>query len=192
MYRDELRHLAKTRIADLRPGKDAQTIAGMVVEIRTMKSRKGETIAFLTLDDRTGRMEVSVFADLYDSNHSKLHKDAVVIIKGAATSDEFSGGLRMRASEVSDLVDARERSAKCLRLCLQGDKLGADFTGQLAKLLMPFKGSAGQGCRVSVAYTRQDAQAQVMLGDAWRVLPSDELIQNLRDCYGTEQVRLDY
>ncbi|MFT4721535.1 MAG: DNA polymerase-3 subunit alpha [Candidatus Azotimanducaceae bacterium] len=192
LYRSELKHLAKTRIADLRPGKDAQTIAGMIVEIRTMKSRKGETIAFMTLDDRTGRMEVSVFADLYDSNHSKLHKDAVVIIKGAATSDEFSGGLRMRASEVSDLVDARERSAKCLRLCLQGDELGGDFSGQLAKLLTPFKGIGGQGCRVSVAYTRQDAQAHVTLGDAWRVSPSDELIQNLRDCYGTEQVQLDY
>ncbi|MFT4820692.1 MAG: hypothetical protein ACI9PN_001554, partial [Candidatus Azotimanducaceae bacterium] len=38
----------------------------------------------------------------------------------------------------------------------------------------------------------QDAQAYVMLGDAWRVSPSDELIQNLRDCYGTDQVQLDY
>jgi DNA polymerase-3 subunit alpha len=192
MYRSELKHLAKTRIADLRPGKDAQTIAGLIVEIRTMKSRKGETIAFMTLDDRTGRMEVSVFADLYDANHSKLHKDAVVIIKGAATSDEFSGGLRMRASEVSDLVDARERSAKCLRLCLQGDDLGGDFTRQLASILAPYKGKFGQGCRVSVAYTRQDAQAQVTLGDAWRVSPCDELIQNLRDRYGTDQVQLDY
>ena len=192
MYRGELKHLAKTRIADLRPGKEAQTIAGLIVGMRTMKSRKGETIAFMTLDDRSGRMEVSVFADLYDANHAKLHKDAVVVVKGAALSDEFTGGLRMRASEVYDLVDARERSIKRLHLSLSGCALEGDFTAQLANLLRPYKGSAGQGCLVSVAYIREDVQAEVTLGDAWRVSPADELIQNLRDCYGAEQVQLDY
>jgi len=192
MYRGELKHLAKTRIVDLRPSKDTQTVAGLIVGMRTMKSRKGDTIAFVTLDDRTGRIEVSVFADLYDANHSKLHKDAVIIIKGAAMADEFTGGLRMRASEVLDLVDARERSIRRLHVSLRGGALEGDFTTQLASLLTPYRGKPGQGCQVSVAYIRQDAQAEVTLGDEWRVLPADELIQNLRDCYGADQVSLDY
>jgi len=58
--------------------------------------------------------------------------------------------------------------------------------------LTPYRGKPGQGCQVSVAYIRQDAQAEVTLGDEWRVLPADELIQNLRDCYGADQVSLDY
>jgi len=192
MYRGELKHLAKTRIVDLRPSKDTQTVAGLIVGMRTMKSRKGDTIAFVTLDDRTGRIEVSVFADSYDANHSKLHKDAVIIIKGAAMADEFTGGLRMRASEVLDLVDARERSIRRLHVSLRGGALEGDFTTQLASLLTPYRGKPGQGCQVSVAYIRQDAQAEVTLGDEWRVLPADELIQNLRDCYGADQVSLDY
>ena len=192
MYRGELKHLAKTRIVDLRPGKDAQTVAGLIVGMRTMKSRKGDTIAFVTLDDRTGRIEVSVFADLYDANHSKLRKDAVIIVKGAAMADEFTGGLRMRASEVLDLVDARERSIRRLHLSLSGGALEGDFTTRLASLLTPYRGKPGQGCQVSVAYIRQDVQAEVTLGDDWRVLPADELIQNLRDCYGADQVSLDY
>ena len=192
MYRGELKHLAKTKIVDLRPGKEAQTVAGLIVGMRTMKSRKGETIAFVTLDDRTGRIEVSVFADLYDANHGKLQKDAVIIVKGAAMADEFTGGMRMRASEVLDLVDARERSIKRLRLCLSWGALEGDFTTQLASLLAPYRGKSGQGCQVAVAYIRQDAQAEVILGDDWRVLPADELIQNLRDCYGADRVSLDY
>ena len=192
MYRGELKHLAKTRIVDLRPGKEAQTVAGLIVGMRTMKSRKGDTIAFVTLDDRTGRIEVSVFADLYDANHSKLRKDAVIIVKGAAMADEFTGGLRMRASEVLDLVDARERSIRRLHVSLRSGALEGDFTTQLASLLTPYRGKPGQGCQVSVAYIRQDAQAEVTLGDEWRVLPADELIQNLRDCYGADQVSLDY
>ena len=192
MYRGELKHLAKTRIVDLRPGKEAQTVAGLIVGMRTMKSRKGDTIAFVTLDDRTGRIEVSVFADLYDANHSKLRKDAVIIVKGAAMADEFTGGLRMRASEVLDLVDARERSIRRLHVSLRSGALEGDFTTQLASLLTPYRGKPGQGCQVSVAYIRQDAQAEVTLGDEWRVLPADELIQNLRDCYGADRVSLDY
>ncbi|MCB1644496.1 MAG: DNA polymerase III subunit alpha [Pseudomonadales bacterium] len=191
-YKTELKHLAKTRIVDLRVSKDAQMIVGLIVSMRTMKSRRGETIAFVTLDDRSSRIEVSVFGELYDENRAKLQKDQLVVIKGVASADEFAGGLRMRASEILDIVEARQRGIRCLKLSLSGQALEGDFTGRLASLLTPFKGGPGTGCPVSIAYIRPDAQAEVLLGDDWRVSPDDELLQNLRDCYGAEQVHLDY
>jgi len=192
LYRQELKHLAKTRIVDLRVSKDDQIVAGLIVGIRTMKSRKGETIAFVTLDDRTDRLEVSIFSDLYEQHHSKLQKDAVIFCKGSTSLDEFNGKTRMRASEVYDLIEARERSVKRLKLSLLDTNLTEDFTEELASILSPFRGRQGEGCKISIAYIRSDAQAEVTLGDAWRVQPDDDLIQNLRDRYGTDQVVLDY
>ncbi|HIG41615.1 MAG TPA: DNA polymerase III subunit alpha [Gammaproteobacteria bacterium] len=192
LYKGELKHLAKTRIVDLRASKDEQIVAGLIVGMRTMKSRKGETIAFVTLDDRSGRLEVGVFSELYEMHHGILQKDLVVFFKGSTSIDDFTGGIRMRASEVYDLVQARERSVKRLRLSLNGMKLKDNFTSELAEILEPFKGQAGRGCPVSIAYTRANAQAEVTLGDAWRVSPDDDLIQNLRDRYGADQVILDY
>ncbi|MFT4714088.1 MAG: DNA polymerase-3 subunit alpha, partial [Candidatus Azotimanducaceae bacterium] len=120
---------------------------------------------------------------------AKLQKDQLVVMQGTLSSDEFSGGLKMRASEVLDLLEARERSIKCLRLSLNGSVLDTGFCQELAGLLLPYK---GVGCRVSIQYQRSDAVAEVSLGDAWRVSPDDQLIQNLRDRYGTDQVQFDY
>jgi DNA polymerase-3 subunit alpha len=174
---------------DLRASKDVQTVAGLIVGLRTMKSKRGETLAFVTLDDRSGRLEVSVFADLFEANHTKLQKDQLVVMKGSLSADDFSGGLKMRAAEVLDLLEARERTIKCLRLSLNETRLDAGFSEELARLLQPYK---GEGCRVSIEYQRNDAVAEVSLGDAWRVSPDDQLIQNLRDRYGADQVQFDY
>ena len=98
----------------------------------------------------------------------------------------------MRAADVYDLIRAREKSVKRLRLRLLDGNLDSDFTSELADVLEPFKAPAGAGCPVSIAYIRPDAQAEVTLGDAWRVSPDDDLIQNLRDRYGFDKVALDY
>ena len=68
-------------------------------------------------------------------------------------------------------------------------RIGDSLQQELARLLQPYK---GEGCRVSIEYQRNDAVAEVSLGDAWRVSPDDQLIQNLRDRYGADQVQFDY
>ncbi|MCB1693508.1 MAG: DNA polymerase III subunit alpha, partial [Pseudomonadales bacterium] len=191
VYKAELRHLAKTRIVELRP-REEQTVVGLIVAMRTMKNKKNETIAFVTLDDRSGRIEVSVFADLYEQNYARLQKDQVVVVRGSTDRDDFTGGIRMRASEVFDLQQARERSIKRLQLSLSSSALQPDFVAELVDLLAPFRGAPGQGCPVSIAYLRTDAQAEVVLGDSWRVTPADDLLERLRDRYGPETVKLDY
>ncbi len=191
-YKQELRHLAKTKIVDVRVSKDEQTIVGLITAVRTMRSRKGETLAFITLDDKSGRLEVSVFADLYEKHYSKLVKDSVVVVKGATAVDDFTSGIRMRATEVYDLREARERSVKRLKLNLNGCQLPDGFAVDLAGILSPFRGAPGEGCPVSIAYQREDAEGEVMLGETWRVTPDDDLIEHLKDRYGPEQVYLDY
>jgi DNA polymerase-3 subunit alpha len=192
LYKTEMKHLAKTRIIDLRVSKDEQIVAGLIVGLRTMKSKKGGTGVFVTLDDKSARLEVSVFEELYEAHYGKLQKDTVIFCKGVTSVDDFTGGMRMRAADVYDLIRAREKSVKRLRLRLLDGNLDSDFTSELADVLEPFKAPAGAGCPVSIAYIRPDAQAEVTLGDAWRVSPDDDLIQNLRDRYGFDKVALDY
>ncbi len=202
VYKQELKYLAKTRIVDLRASgtsggysqgnKDEQTVAGLIIGYRTMKSRKGDTIAFLTLDDRSGRVEVSVFGELLEQNRDKLAKDNVIVVKGTTAVDEYTGGVRMRANEIHNLVDARANNLSKLKLNLCSKKLNGNFIEELAEILTPYRGQPGTGCRVAVEYASHDARAEILLGEGWRVKPEDDLIQNLRDHYGADQVHLDY
>ncbi|MGI9284874.1 MAG: DNA polymerase III subunit alpha, partial [Pseudomonadales bacterium] len=79
-YASEVAQFNAVRLVDLRPGNNAQLVVGLIVGLRTMKSKKGDTIAFVTLDDRTARLEIAVFADLYQEARDKLIKDTLISV----------------------------------------------------------------------------------------------------------------
>src|SRR5690606_32704753 len=62
-YEKEIRRFVRNSISDLKPNRSPQLVAGLVVNVRTMKNKKGTTIAFVTLDDRTARIEVTLFSE---------------------------------------------------------------------------------------------------------------------------------
>ncbi len=81
-YERELKRFVSTRISDLKPSREPQRVAGLVVAMRTMKSKRGDTMAFITLDDRTGRIEASLFGELFDQLRGQIESDQVIIVEG--------------------------------------------------------------------------------------------------------------
>ena len=191
-YRHEFRYFVDSRISDLRVGLDDHAVGGLIVGLRTMKSKRGETIAFVTLDDKSGRVEVGIFGDLFEQVREKLQKDEIVIIRGSTSEDEFTGGVRMRASDVYAIEDARIRKASNLKLVLHASALCDGFVDELATLLTPFKPRNALGCPVAVKVINGASQGDVILGDEWRVIPHDDLLQVLKEKYGSEKVTLQY
>jgi DNA polymerase-3 subunit alpha len=189
-YERELRKFAPCRIADLRAdGSRNQVIAGLVVATRTMKTRRGDTMAVLQLDDRSARIEATVFAEAYNEYRELLVKDSILILEGAVAHDDYSGGLSMRANSVRSMLQARQNYAAELLIELRDDMVDDVFTDRLQQLLR----HAGEGqCPVSVWYSQAENRARIQLGSDWRVSPSDELIQQLQDCCGSGSVSLSY
>ena len=93
-YEEELQRMHPNRISALRPGKESATVSGMVVGMRVMKNKRGESFAFLTLDDKSGRLEVSVFAEKFNVYRDILVKDALLVVQGGVSEDSFTGGLK--------------------------------------------------------------------------------------------------
>lgn len=191
VYRPELKHLAGCRISELRASQSEQTVAGWVVGVRSLKSQRG-VIVFATLDDRSGRLDVSVFSDLLEQNRDKIRKDSLLVVRGIVSVDEYSGGLRMRSSEICDLVEARWKYAKSLKVRIDSNVPEACLSGDLAKVLTPYKEQHGNGCPVVIHYTSANACAEIVLGDEWRVNPNDDLLESLRDKFGRDEVSIDY
>ncbi len=189
-YESEVRRFAPVRIADLRADKQGtQVLAGLIVAARTMKTKRGETMAILQLDDRTARIEVTVYADTYNEHRELLVKDNIVIVEGSVAHDDYSGGLAMRARGVRSLLQARENYASELMIEVTRDMVDDHLTDWLANTLA---GARGGGCPVALLYSQPHSRARVRLGERWQVVPSDELIQALRDRVGSERVSLQY
>jgi DNA polymerase-3 subunit alpha len=188
-YEDELKHIANQRLSSLRADKSKQHVVGLVVASRVMKTKRGDNMAFVTLDDRTGRLEVALFSDAYSENREKIQKDALLVIEGVISRDDYNGGLKMRADSVRSFQEARSARVSGLVLKLQSDKLDGNFGKELAKLL----GGHGNGaCPVLIQYRKQNVEAALELDEKWKVAPNDELLQSLRAQYGMANVSFLY
>jgi len=189
-YETEIKQFCKRRIVDVQPDRAPQTITGLIIGFRTVKTKRGDTMAIFTLDDRTARIEVTAFADLYHECRDKLVKDAIVVVEGEVKNDDYSGGLRLSANTISSLNEARARYAKELVVQLNHHDFVSQFAQQFRDALLPL--AKESGCAVVIEYQSRTAKARLRLGNEWLVKPSDELLTRLRERFGNGAVVLNY
>ena len=193
-YIDEIRTFCPTKIGQLREGQGTQIIAGLVVSNRSRRSKRGDGMAFVVLDDQSGRVEVSVFGDTYAEHHSKLTKDAVLIVEGPVQPDEYSGDLKIRAVTVYTVEEARRRFRGRIEISTCDREIDGDFPIRLREKLEVYRvqHDSSQGCEVTIAYRNGEATGRVVLGEDWRVQPTDQLLASLRDEFGVSAVCFRY
>jgi DNA polymerase-3 subunit alpha len=189
-YLTELARFTSCRLAQLAADRPrAVTVAGLVVALRTRPTKRGDRMAFVTLDDRSGRLEVTMFGDTYARFQHLIAQDKVLVVKGEARHDDYSGGLVLRAEDVFDLELARNHFAKRLVVAVDEGKAGNGFADSLERVLGPY--CEGR-CPVQLDYARRDARVRLALGEQWRVRPSEELLHRLQQLAGPDAVRLEY
>jgi len=176
-YEPELRHFITCRIAELSAGKKV-SVAGLVTAISTRNDRRGEKIGFVTLDDRTGRLEVAAFSEAFSRYRDLLTKDRLLVVTGEVGESDFSGGFRMNAESFFDIDQARARYARGLEIDVCEQRAGNGFVVSLSEALQPFREGK---CPVWINYRRKDATARMSLGAEWQVRPTDELLHRLRE-----------
>ncbi|MCG8517026.1 MAG: DNA polymerase III subunit alpha [Pseudomonadales bacterium] len=188
-YEKEVRRFVRCAIADLKPNKSPQRVAGLVVAQRTMKTKTGSTMCFITLDDRSARIEATLFSEAFIENRELLGSDQVIVVEGQVSHDDYSGQMKMRVSTVMDVATARQRFSRGLKLSLHADQLQNGLLDRLDGLLRPCR---CDGSPVWVDYQSQDAATRIELGDSWRVEPNDELLWELKHLVGDRGVELVY
>jgi len=197
-YEAELKQFTHGKIASLLAdversrGKMEARVAGLVVEIRTRQTKNGKTMGFATLDDRSGRLELAAFGDIYERYRDIFTRDTLLVAEGGLNVDDFSGALRLTVEKLYSIEQARDAFARGLQLSWTAgadEQAAPSFTEQLKSVLKPFKGG---GCPIVMHYKSHQAQATLRLGDDWRVQASDELILRLQRLLGAEAVEIKY
>lgn len=201
-YADELTHVVTSRIGQLSlpeeerryGGRHRAVVAGLVVGVRHSQGQRGR-MGNLALDDGSGRIEATLFSEVYEAHRDLLVQGRILVVAGTLSHDEYRGGLSLRADQVLELDKARESYGARLQLSLGGDWLRKQqvdpeaFADHLAEILTPFRGGP---CAVHVRYQAAGALADLVLGDDWRVHPSEELQHRLERFLGLDRVQVDY
>ncbi len=196
-YLDELTRFIPKRIAELdapeakgyQRNEKSVITAGLIVAIRTMKNKKGGRMAFITLDDQTGRIDVRVFSEVFEQYQDLLQTDKLVIVQGKIGQDNYSGGLAITAETVYDISRAREMCGRALQISLVNVSDMQQDVSKLVQTISPWKSGLTP---IEIRYTNSDACCLIRAGQAWQVTPSDALIAELMTLDMVESVAMKY
>jgi DNA polymerase-3 subunit alpha len=197
-YEPDLKFLVSARLADVGGPKPAPaleggrgwsagkpaTVAGLVLEIRRRPNR-----VTLILDDRSARLEVSLYEEVFQQHRDIIVKDAILIIDGMLRFDDFIEAWRLQGRSLMDIDRARERFARRLWLRWPEEFDGPQGLNRFEQVLKPYLRGP---CGVSVAVNRNEYSGKVNLPDAWSVRPTRELLDRLSALVGREGWYLVY
>ena len=158
--------------------------AGLVTDVR----RRGGRVS-MVLEDHTGRLEVTLFEEVFTQFRHLASNDEMLVASGRLRFDDFLNDWRLTARTLSSVDETIERNASRLTVYWPEDVRGGDFVDSLVEVLTPF---AYGGCEVCIEYKGREATSRLILGERWAVRAGRELRERLGVLLGENGFSIHY
>jgi DNA polymerase III subunit alpha len=163
-------------------------VGGIVSSIRPLKTRKGDRMAVIMLEDPHGSVEVVVFPEAYTKAAAVLEVGAMVVVKGKVELDEET--VRMMANEVLPIAAMREKMSRQLSITLTSPPHGRATFEALADLFAKHRGDRRVILELELRGQEHPLRVRAGLAAQVRVQPSDQLASELERICGKGTVVL--
>ena len=205
-YQEELAGYGLNSIAQIKNSVKTQRqsdetavqVIGILVAQKLHMTKKGDRMAFITLEDADTQIEITVFSDVYNARYELLKEDAVLLVLGKVDGGEDD--VKLLADDILDLELFRQKCCRELRLESDILFLTDAVMDKLLKLLSKHNGGS---CRVVVNVVLSfhktgspaadsdgitvdctAAVASLRLGKQFYVTPSQELLDAMKNLFG--------
>ena len=184
----EVRHMCGFFISELQSEAHNQRIAGCLMQFNVRQGRRGR-FAFATLDDGSGKIEVSVWADVFEKYRHLLKKGQVLVVEGMIEKDEYSDSQRhkMIAEKILTFDEARYEFIKNIKIDIEDTSDTKDIVESLKEIA-----NSNEGNSVMLSYTGNSAKADIILPSNYSVRLDDISIRALDKRFGAENVQFVY
>ncbi|MFD6438679.1 DNA polymerase III subunit alpha [Peribacillus sp. NPDC060186] len=183
-YRDLFQYFGCLTIDEATNKKESKVLLGVyITAVKTIRTKKGDDMAFLTVSDEEGDIEAVVFPNVYKNHSSVLNHGQLVMLKG--TLEERDGKTQLIIQHVYPLEQVKKMKQGIngtLFLKIEAEKQTKDTLQKIKKILMQHSGET----KVMLFYERENRYVQLSYWD-W-VNPTDSLIQALFDMVGKGNV----
>jgi len=182
-YQSRFEEMGLTSALHLREKTDGEAVVvgGMVTGVRKIIDKKGHQMAFVTLEDLTGPLEVIVFAGVYERFGGQLQPDAVVAVSGRVSFKDEDQDPKVLADSVEPLAVAK---AEAVHIDIPPELENPETLQRLKAVLEMNPGG-------SPVYLRFMSCGQVVLTDkeCW-VRPDPDTLAMLADVVGASRVNV--
>ncbi len=154
-------------------------LGGIVSNLKQVKTRKGDTMAYVELEDLTGTIEITVFPDLYRNNMLLIAPETELIFKGRLEVEEETK--KMIATEVIPLQDAREALSQQLKVHIYLPGMENDKINRLKSIIEQYRGD----CNLTFVLRKPEQfTADFRPAENFRVRPTRDFVFALEQLLG--------
>lgn len=190
-YRDKLQDLQALNTAELAAikastGKDENiTTAGMITNIRVLKSKRGDFYAQGALEDMEGSIEMIVFPEAYRKLGEKVKLEVPVLVRGGVRIEEGVNP-KLTVNDIIPLEDAKVPLPRSLRIRIPVESANESLVDELHTLFSERKGEA----KVLFDVERRDDFMVVMEAEGYNVQPDRSFMSRVEELCGRGAVRV--
>ena len=180
-------HHLGTESIGLVPDRATVSVAGIMTTVRHTRDKKGRPIAFAAMEDQNGAAELLVFSEAYDKFMNLLQQDNLVVVDG--TVDNQSGQPKIIVRMMDRIENLRDKNKGKFRikLTLDLDEIVGEDIQKLAGVFSTHKGVTP----VALEIRSSSSRPLKMNVRKFVVDPSDQLIREVREILGSENVRFE-
>jgi DNA polymerase-3 subunit alpha len=167
-----------------RTDKSEVKLCGIVASLTEKVTKRGDRMAFFSLEDKTGSVEVMVFPDTFSAAASAIKSDEPILVSGTVEVGEES--CKVKATEIVLLRDANARQTTRIHVTLNED-LGRTHLETLQDLLGRYPG----GCRTYLHFQLTGLSKGVIPLPSLMVAASEDLSVEVERLFGYNAVRFE-
>jgi len=160
--------------------------AAIISAVKTHLDRKGNIMAFVTLEDKFNSFEAVVFSSVYEKYSSFISKGEMVFVRGRV-SESTEKSFKMLCDEIFPLSEVRNRMAQGLQLTIQTGKVDERLVDELHHIMKQYPGT------IPVFFDIRpngNGTGFLMKSQKFRVVLTDEFIEKLQQLLGAENVQI--
>ncbi len=182
-YEREIKATSNVKFSSLETVKNGTIVknSGIVVEIKKKYDRNNKLMAFITLEDFTGKAEVTVFSKVYDKYANLLKEDAMLYVIG-----RFDRG-KILAEEFYTVEDLKEKFVKGIVISLDINKSDLSSVDELKKLFEKSKGKYTPIIEVS-GFENEKIRA-FSLDAKYKISLEQTFLEKIQKVKGVESIR---
>jgi len=179
----EVKHFTTCTIQDLSRQKDRTSVnmAGMVEKLKVKRTRRGDKMAIMTLEDPTGSIEVVLFPDVFAKHSALLKNDEPVLVSGTVEVDDRGG--KIICQKIASMETVKQNAIRALEFPIDGQEISKETLEDIKDIIIGYPGECTVIFRVK---TDQGKEIFVEADRHYHVFPCNELIGEIETILGSK------
>ena len=169
-----------------RADKEEVSVCGIVTGIKLLNTRKGDRMAFVTLEDLSGFVEMVVFPETYTESAELLNSEEALLVKG--TVDVGEDACKILVNEVLSLKDVQERLTRMVHFRLTTPGLEERQLRSLREIMTRYRGDCEALIHLVVP---NRSETVISLPEDLRLQASDQMMDDVEKLFGYNVVTFE-